>query len=37
VLAKLALCRMDIHIYNYDSARPEARGQTGRGQRAELF
>jgi hypothetical protein len=22
VLAKLALCRMDIHTYNYDSARP---------------
>jgi hypothetical protein len=36
VLAKLVLCQMDIHTYNYDSARPEgrlaeARGQTSRG------
>jgi hypothetical protein len=35
VLAKLALCRIDIHTYNYDSARlkgkpAEARGQTGK-------
>jgi hypothetical protein len=37
VFAKLALCRMNIYTYNYDSARAETRGQTGRGQRVELF
>jgi hypothetical protein len=40
VLAKLALCRMDIHIYiyiyiyiyNYDSVKPETRPAEARGQ-----
>jgi hypothetical protein len=32
VLAKLALCRMDIYTYNYESARLEARPAETKGQ-----